>query len=138
MLALKFDNEKFVDSEQKHSHKILALGGVKIYELVWFYRKSSGDLRGSPSLVTPREDKPLPGGTGNPNQSQEAHGCVSPAQEDLGSENASVRKTKGYMAKEAPLGRPYTPKGYNDKAAETSCARNRPKRTFPRETSEGN
>ena len=29
---------EFVDSEQKHSHKILALGGVKIYELVWFYR----------------------------------------------------------------------------------------------------
>ena len=66
---------------------MLALDGVKIYELVWFYRNSSNDLRGSPSLVTPQEDKPLQGGTGNPNQSQEAHGCVSPAQEDLGSEN---------------------------------------------------
>ena len=55
---------------------MLALGGVKIYELVWFYRKNSNDLRGSPSLVTPPEDRPLPGGTGNPNQSQEARGCL--------------------------------------------------------------
>ena len=62
---------------------MLALGGGKIYELVCFYRKNSNDLRGSPSLVTPQEDRPLPGGTGNPNQSQEGHGCVSPAQEDL-------------------------------------------------------
>ena len=50
---------EFVDSEQKHSHKILALGGVKIYELVWFYRKSSGDLRGSLSLVTHRQADPF-------------------------------------------------------------------------------
>ena len=73
---------------------MLALGGVKIYELVWLYRKNSNDLRGSPLLVTPQEDKPLPGGTGNPNQSQEAHGCVSPAQEDLGSENPA-QETRG-------------------------------------------
>ena len=68
---------------------MLALGGVKIYELVRFYRKNSNDLRGSRSLVTP-----LPGGTGNLNQSQEAQGCLSPAQEDLGSENPA-EETRG-------------------------------------------
>ena len=36
-------------------HERLALGGVKIYELVWFYRKNSNDLRGSPSLVTHKQ-----------------------------------------------------------------------------------
>ena len=81
---------------------MLVLGGVKIYELVWFYRKNSNDLRGSPSLVTPQEDRPLPGGTGNPNQSQEAHGCVSPAQ-DLGSENpAQEARGRQSPAQEAP------------------------------------
>ena len=73
---------------------MLAFYGVKIYELVWFYRKNSNDLRGSPSLVTPQEDRPLPGGTGKPNQAQEVHGCVSPAQEDFGSENPA-KKTRG-------------------------------------------
>ena len=38
---------------------MLALGGVKIYELVWFYRKNSNDLRGSPSLVTPKKTDPF-------------------------------------------------------------------------------
>ena len=47
---------KLVDSEQKHIHKMLALGGVKIYELVWFYRKNSNDLRGVPCLVPPKTD----------------------------------------------------------------------------------
>ena len=82
---------ELVDSEQYIS-KMLELGGVKINELVRFHRKNSNDLRGSPSL--PQEDRSLPGGTGNPNQSQEAHGCVSPAQEDLGSENPA-QETRG-------------------------------------------
>ena len=73
---------------------MLAMGGVKIYELVWFYHKISNDLRGSRSLVTPREDRPLPGGTGNPNQSQEARGCVIPAQEDPAGENPT-QETRG-------------------------------------------
>ena len=93
MLALKFDNG-ISRQRANHIHGMLALGGVEIYELVWFYRKNSNDLRGSPSLVTPQEDRSLPGGTGNPNQSQEAHGCVSPAQEDLGSENPA-QETRG-------------------------------------------
>ena len=66
---------------------MLALGGVSIYELVWVYGKNSNDLRGSPSLVTHQEDRPLPGGTGNledlgsENPAQEARGRQSPAQE---------------------------------------------------------
>ena len=43
---------------------------------------------------------------------------------------APPKRTKGYIAKEAPLGFPLTPKGYIDKAAKITCARDRPKRTF--------
>ena len=71
VLRLTFDNG-ISRQRTKHIHKMLALGGVKIYELVWFYRKNSNDLQGSPSLVTPgrqthsrrnRKPEPIPEGS---------------------------------------------------------------------------
>ena len=51
MLRLKFDNG-IRRQRTKHIHKILALGGVKIYELEWFYRKNSNDRRGNAGVDT--------------------------------------------------------------------------------------